>query len=149
MRLKHGTAYDARRARWYRGANITMRVIRRFARRVADRFQPDKIILFGSYAYGTPHAASDVDLLVIMAARNPIDQAFKIRCEVPTQFPMDLLVLKPQNVEWRLKERDSFPTEIMTRGKILYEKDRARVDTQSRRRLSCSGDTRRGRPAVS
>ena len=33
-----------------------MRVIRKFARQVAERFQPDKIILFGSYAYGTPNA---------------------------------------------------------------------------------------------
>jgi hypothetical protein len=41
-------------ARWYRGADIPMRVIRRFARQVAERFHPDKIILFGSYAYGTP-----------------------------------------------------------------------------------------------
>src|SRR5437763_4023394 len=99
--------------RWYRGADVPMREIRRFARQVAERFQPDKIILFGSYAYGTPHADSDVDILVIMPARNQIDQAFKIRCAVPTQFPMDLLVLKPRNVEWRLNERESFLTEII------------------------------------
>src|ERR1700757_895694 len=98
--------------RWYRGADVPMRVIRRFARQVAERFQPDKIILFGSYAYGTPHADSDVDILVIMPARNELDQAFKIRCEVPTRFPMDLVVLKPRNVQWRLAERESFLTEI-------------------------------------
>ena len=91
-----------------------MRVIRRFARQVAERFQPEKIILFGSYAYGTPHADSDVDILVIMPARNQIDQAFKIRCAVPRQFPMDLLVVKPGNVQSRLAERESFLTEIMT-----------------------------------
>jgi predicted nucleotidyltransferase len=43
-----------------------MRVIRQYTREVAERFRPDKIILFGSYAYGTPHADSDVDLLVVM-----------------------------------------------------------------------------------
>src|SRR5438094_6644244 len=102
--------------RWYRGADIPRRVIRRFARHVAERFLPDKIILFGSYAYGTPHADSDVDLLVIMPARNEIDQAFKIRCAVPSQFPMDLLVLKPGHVAWRLAERESFLTEIMAKG---------------------------------
>lgn len=100
-----------------------MRVIRRYARRVAERFQPEKIILFGSYAYGKPHADSDVDLLVIMPARNELDQAFKIRCEVPTQFPMDLIVLRPQNLKWRLEERESFVTAIMTKGKTLYEKN--------------------------
>jgi predicted nucleotidyltransferase len=118
-----------------------MRVIRRYAREVAERFQPDKIILFGLYAYGTPHADSDVDILVIMAARNQLDQAFKIRCEVPTRFPMDLIVLKPRNVKWRLEERESFLTEIMTKGKILYEKDHPGVGSQSRGRLS-SGPSR-------
>src|SRR5437879_1132180 len=107
----------------YWGANVPMRAIRRFARQVGERFRPDKIILFGSHAYGTPHADSDVDILVIMPVRNELDQAFKIRCEVPTQFPMDLLVFKPQHVKWRLAERESFLTEIMTNGKILYEKN--------------------------
>jgi hypothetical protein len=65
-------------ARYYEGANIPMRVIRAFARRVAERFQPDKIILFGSFAYGTPHEDSDVDVLVVMPARNQLDQAVKI-----------------------------------------------------------------------
>jgi hypothetical protein len=39
--------------RWYRGADIPRSLIRRFARQVAERFQPEKIILFGSYAYGS------------------------------------------------------------------------------------------------
>jgi predicted nucleotidyltransferase len=64
--------------RYYRGAEVPMRVICRFARQVAERFQPDKIILFGSHAYGTPHADSDVDILVIMPARNQLDQAVRI-----------------------------------------------------------------------
>jgi predicted nucleotidyltransferase len=143
MTRKHRTPANARPARWYRGADIPMRVIRLFARRVAEKFQPDKIILFGSYAYGTPHADSDVDLLVIMPARNELDQAFKIRCEVPTQFPMDLLVLKPRNVQWRLEERESFLTEIMAKGKILYEKDHPRMGAQSGGRLSSGRNTRR------
>jgi predicted nucleotidyltransferase len=48
--------------RWYHGADIPMHVIRSFAREVAKRFDPDKIILFGSHAYGTPDEGSDVDL---------------------------------------------------------------------------------------
>ena len=88
-------------------------------------------------------------MLVIMPARNELDQAFKIRCEVPTQFPMDLVVLKPRNVKWRLEERESFLTEIMSKGKILYEKNGARVDRQSGGRLSRSRDTRRGRQRAS
>jgi hypothetical protein len=38
----------------YASPNVPFSAIRRFARRIADRFQPDKIILFGSYAYGKP-----------------------------------------------------------------------------------------------
>jgi predicted nucleotidyltransferase len=121
MKLK--AQCTTRSAKWYRGAHIPRRVIRRYARQVAQRFQPDKIILFGSYAYGTPHADSDVDLLVIMPARNQIDQAVRIRCEVPARFPKDLIVRTPANMKWRLAEGDLFHTEIVTKGKVLYEKD--------------------------
>jgi predicted nucleotidyltransferase len=110
-----------------------MRVIRRYAQRLAECFEPEKIILFGSYAYGSPHADSDVDLLVIMPARNALDQAFKIRCEVPAPFPMDLLVRTPKDIEWRLEDGDLFHTKIVTKGKLLYEKKHARVGRQSRR----------------
>jgi predicted nucleotidyltransferase len=99
-----------------------MRVIRRYVRQVAERFHPDKIILFGSYAYGTPHEESDVDILVIMPARNEIDQAVRIDRVIDPLFPLDLLVRTPKNMAWRLQEGDSFLREIVTRGKVLYEK---------------------------
>src|SRR5213082_2986309 len=108
--------------RWYRGASVPMRVIRRFAREVAERFRPEKIILFGSYAGGRPHADSDVDILVVMPARNEIDQAVRIDRVVDPAFPLDLIVCTPKNMAWRLKEGDSFLREIMTKGKVLYEK---------------------------
>ena len=104
-----------------------MRLVRRYARTVAERFHPDRIILFGSHAYGTPHADSDVDILVIMPARNQHDQAIRIRWELPAPFPMDLLVRTPQNMHWRLAEGDSFLREIMSKGKVLYEKTDARA----------------------
>src|SRR5438874_1479256 len=121
--------------RWYRGADIPMRVIRRFAREVAERFEPDRIILFGSYAYGTPHEDSDVDILVVMPARNQHDQAVKIRLAIPAPFPMDLLVRTPKNMKWRLEEGESFLTEIVSKGKVLYEKDDPGVGQEGRRRL--------------
>src|SRR3981189_323816 len=101
--------------RYYYGADVPMRLIRRFARQVAERFQPEKIILFGSYAYGTPHADSDVDILVIMPARNQLDQAFKIRLAIPAPFPIDLIVRTPHNIQWRLEEGDLFHTQIVTK----------------------------------
>ena len=111
---------------------MPMAVIRRYARQVAQRFGPDRIVLFGSYAYGTPHADSDVDLLVVMPARNQHDLAVKIRCALPAPFPMDLLVRTPGNMRWRLEEGDSFLTEIVTKGKVLYEKDDPRVGPKGR-----------------
>src|SRR5579885_564458 len=111
--------------RWYRGKDIPMRVIRRFARDVAERFHPDKIILFGSYAYGTPHEDSDVDILVVMPARNKLDQAVHIELAIDPPFPLDIIVRTPKEMKWRLEEGESFLTEVVTRGKVLYEKDDA------------------------
>ena len=109
-----------------------MREIRRFARQVAERFEPEKIILFGSYAYGTPHADSDVDILVIMPCRNQIDQACRIDNALDPPFPLDLIVRKPANIKWRLEEGDLFHTEIVSKGKVLYERGDPRVGEQGR-----------------
>jgi predicted nucleotidyltransferase len=122
-------------SRWYRGADVPMRLIRRFARQVAENFQPDKIILFGSYEYGTPHADSDVDILVIMQARNQIDQAVRIDRVLDPPFPLDLIVRTPRNLKWRLEEGDSFLREIITRGKVLYEKADGSLGKKGRGRL--------------
>src|SRR5213593_3195339 len=88
--------------RWYRGANIPVRVIRKFARDIAERFHPDKIILFGSYACGTPHQDSDVDILVVMPARNTTDMAIKIQLALMPRFPVDVIVRTPTEMHWRL-----------------------------------------------
>src|SRR5437764_11395967 len=124
----------ARSPRFYRGADVPIRAIRRLARQVVDQFTPEKIILFGSYAYGTPHADSDVDLLVVMPARNELDQAVRIRLAVEYQFPLDLIVRTPKNLAWRLAEGDSFLREIVTRGKVLQEKTDPGVGKQGRGR---------------
>jgi uncharacterized protein len=122
MSKKSPTPTNTNPPRWYRGTNVPMAVIRQYARAVAKRFQPEKIILFGSHAYGKPHADSDVDILVVMPARNEIDQAVRIDRVVDPAFPLDLIVCTPKNISWRLKEGDSFLCEIMTKGKVLYEK---------------------------
>jgi predicted nucleotidyltransferase len=133
--------------RWYRGADIPLAVIRRFARQVAERFQPEKIILFGSYAYGQPHADSDVDILVVMPARNEIDQAVRIRLAVPRRFPMDLIVRTPDNLRWRLEEGDWFLREVVARGKVLYDKAHAGVGAKGGSRLDRRPPRRRNRQA--
>ena len=126
---------------WYEGAAIPMRVIRRFARQVAEQFQPEKIILFGSYAYGTPRENSDVDILVVMPARNEHDQAVRIRWRLAAPFPVDLIVRTPNEMKWRLAEGESFSTTIMSQGKILYEKEDTGMDQKGRGRFR-TRDTR-------
>ena len=120
-----------------------MRVIRRFARDVAEQFLPEKIILFGSYAYGTPHEDSDVDILVVMPARNQIDQAVRIDRVIDPPFPLDLIVRTPKNLKWRLEEGESFHTEIVSKGKVLYEKGDVGMDQESRGRSKRRTDSRR------
>jgi predicted nucleotidyltransferase len=127
MAKKPPAAKQAAPARWYRGADVPMRLIRRFARQVAERFAPERIILFGSHAYGRPHADSDVDVLVIMPARNQLDQAVRISLAIDPPFPLDIIVRTPKNMQWRLAEGDSFLREVVSRGKVLYEKADRRV----------------------
>ena len=85
----------------YPSPHIPMAAIRRFAREVAEKFRPEKIILFGSYAYGTPHAESDVDLMVIMPCRNAIDQAVRIEWECDVPFAAEVHVRTPFHIKRR------------------------------------------------
>ena len=118
-----------------------MRVIRKFAREVAERFQPSKIILFGSYAHGIPHADSDVDILIVMPARNTTDMAVKIHLALMPPFPIDIIVRTPAEMSWRLKERESFLVEIVEKGKVLYEADNSGMGRKSRSRLANGPNT--------
>ena len=111
-----------------------MRIIRRFARQVVERFQPDKIILFGSYAYGTPHADSDVDILVVMPARNQLDQAFKIHWTIRPPFPLHILVRTPRNLQARLEEGEPFLTEVISKGQVLHEANHQGMGAKGRGR---------------
>ena len=133
----------------YASPNIPLAAIRRFVRRIAERFQPDKIILFGSYAYGTPHNESDVDLLVIMRTRNAIDQSIRIITAFERLFSLDLIVRTPWQIERGLKDDDWFLREIVEKGKVLYEAPDREVGSQSGTGLE-SGPQARGRnPAAS
>jgi predicted nucleotidyltransferase len=114
---------------------IPMSAIRRFARQIVDLFRPDKIILFGSYAYGSPTPDSDVDLLVVMPTRNQVEQAVRIDEAIEERdFPLDLFVRTPKTLEKRLRWGDCFLQEIVGGGKVLYEKTNGRMGAQGRKR---------------
>jgi predicted nucleotidyltransferase len=118
----------------YHSPDIPLSAIRRFARQLGERFHPDQIILFGSYANGQPHAASDVDLLVVMPAANEVNQSIRMTLAFEPPFPLDLIVRTPTKLRRRLAEGDSFLEEIVTRGIVLYEKRNGPLDTQGRGR---------------
>jgi predicted nucleotidyltransferase len=131
----------------YPSPNIPLTAIRRFARGIAERFRPEKIILFGSYAYGTPHAESDVDLLVIMPARDVVNQAIRIIRAFKRPFAFDLIVRTPRQIERGLREDDWFLREIVEKGKILYEAPDGSVGSQGRGGLGRGARTRRAKAA--
>jgi predicted nucleotidyltransferase len=88
-----------------------------YANKIKTRFKPQKIILFGSYAYGKPQKDSDVDLLVIMRTKlKPIEQAVIIRKEIPSPFPLDLIVRRPEEVKKRVKKGDLFLKTLLEKG---------------------------------
>jgi len=92
---------------------------------IAEKFEPAKIILFGSYAAGSPTSDSDVDLLIIMDTdRSTWDIAVEISSALKHSFPMDIIVRTPQEIARRLEYGDFFIQDIMEKGKVLY--DRAR-----------------------
>src|SRR5438876_8023747 len=89
-----------------------------------------------------PPADSDVDILVVMPARNEIQQAVRIDRAVDPLFPLDLIVCTPRNIAWRLKEGDSFLREIISKGKVLYEKADGPVGAKGGIRLRRGQDRR-------
>lgn len=96
--------------------------------RIVEGFHPTKVVLFGSYARGTPMPDSDVDLLVILPFEgSPARKAFEIDRELDHPFPIDLLVRTPEFVERRLTLNDFFFREILEKGRVLYDAARARV----------------------
>lgn len=115
---------------------VDARAITDFVDEVVRRFRPIKVILFGSYAYGTPTPDSDVDLLVVKLYRGSSHHsAGRIRVAVAAGFPMDLLVRSPAEIKRRIAWNDFFLEEVMEKGIVLHAADDPRVGRQGRNRL--------------
>jgi predicted nucleotidyltransferase len=103
---------------------VPMEAIQMVVNRIAEEFKPEKIILFGSHAYGTPKPWSDVDLLVVMntklGSREQKRTIYKTLRDRP--FSIDLIVRTPEELERRIGGRDYFLREVMNKGKVLYER---------------------------
>lgn len=92
--------------------------------RIAQALKPEKIILFGSYASGSPTPDSDVDLLVIMETNDSQKERYLAVARLlrPRQFPVDIVVKTPKEIEAALKTNSFFTREILTKGVVLYER---------------------------
>jgi predicted nucleotidyltransferase len=104
---------------------LTDRVLEEIVRRIVRAVQPQKIVLFGSYAYGQPTEDSDLDLLVVLETDAPVVQRYLAvsRLLRPRPIPLDILVRTPQEIEEALEKGDGFIREILEWGKILYERE--------------------------
>lgn len=93
-------------------------------RRIVEALHPEKIILFGSYARGNPTPDSDVDLLVILETDLPVTERFLAVSNLlyPRPFPLDVIVKTPQEIERAMHKGDNFIREIVSQGRVLYER---------------------------
>lgn len=102
---------------------ITNQEIDEVVRLIVENVNPDKIVLFGSYAYGTPNEDSDLDLLII---KDTDVEKYKRGREVRkylrgTKIPMDLLVYTTKEVEETKDDKTAFLYQILEKGMVLYE----------------------------
>ena len=101
---------------------VEMQKTRDLSAQIAHAFNPKKIILFGSHAYGNPSPDSDVDMLVVLTfTGKPVRKAIEIRNTIHAEMPLDLLVRTPEQLSERLARNDWFMREIVENGHTLYE----------------------------
>lgn len=108
---------------------VALKDIQAFVDRIARNFHPERIILFGSYAWGKPTPDSDVDLLVVLPFQGKNwKMASKIRKRIHPSFPVDLVVRTSEQLRQRLKQGDGFLEDITRHGKVLYENGNKGMD---------------------
>jgi predicted nucleotidyltransferase len=101
---------------------IPAQAIDETVRQIVEKFRPQQVILFGSYARGKPRPESDVDLLVVMdTPLKGSEQAVQICQAVEYHYGLDLLVYTPTALAERLALGDPFLREITQHGKVMYE----------------------------
>jgi predicted nucleotidyltransferase len=98
--------------------------MRDLTERIVRHFQPERVILFGSYAYGEPGPDSDVDLLVVLPFEGKgFYKSLEILNRVDWRLPLDLLACRPEDAARRYAEGDPLLREALDQGKVLYERN--------------------------
>ena len=102
---------------------VAMSRVVELSERIAREFEPERIILFGSHAYGNPREDSDVDLLVIMPfVGSGFRKSVEILERVRPDFPIDLIARRLDDTERRYREGDPLVREAIDCGRVLYER---------------------------
>lgn len=97
--------------------------IEKIVKQIIEKYQPEKIILFGSFAYGRPKPWSDVDLLIIKKSKKKrVERIKEILMKIESSLPFEPLVYTPKELKERLDLGDFFFQTISEKGEILYEK---------------------------
>lgn len=92
-------------------------------KQIKKDYNPEKIILFGSFAYGRPKENSDVDLIVIKKTKErAIKRMMRMAGIVKSSLGTDILVYTPREWNAALKEGNFFVKEIADNGKIMYDR---------------------------
>jgi predicted nucleotidyltransferase len=114
-------AVKTKRLCYLKSMTVKRQEIRRVCGQIARLFKPQRIVLFGSYAYGRPTPDSDVDLLVVMPFEGKgFRKASEIRTRIDATFPLDLIVRSPAEMNRRLAGGDFFLREVTEKGKLIY-----------------------------
>lgn len=102
---------------------VALNDVLELSRKIAEAYQPEKIILFGSHAYGTPREDSDVDLLVIMPFEGSgLRKSVEILTRFSPNFPIDLIAQRPDDAAKRYRELNPLIREAFDRGRVLNER---------------------------
>jgi predicted nucleotidyltransferase len=103
---------------------VTEDALSAIVERLVPALNPHKIIVFGSYVYGVPTPDSDVDLLVILDTQDrPVDRYLSVsRLLRPRPFPLDIVVKTPEEITRAIAHEEPFIVEILTQGRVLYER---------------------------
>ena len=104
---------------------VVERKLREVTEKIVKEFQPEKIILFGSWAWGKPGPDSDADLLIVKRSSDPRPQReLELNALLShREIPLDFMVYTPEELDQSInKNRNLFIEDILRNGKTLYSK---------------------------
>lgn len=100
-----------------------LKKLKAVTKRIVESYDPEKIILFGSYAWGRPNEDSDFDLLIVKKNKKDfLTEQKKVRKIIDGEIAVDILISTPEEVKKRLDLGDFFFRDIIKKGKYFYDK---------------------------